>query len=374
MLKRHNIILLAISSLVLSQLMCSAPGETETRVKFKTTITIVAFADTNQNGIQDAGEEGLPGVPIRVLELRGVGNQFVSLHQTRENGQVSFGTNFSVGGTTHCPVVTVSITPPTGMVSTSGSNKIEILDWNCAAGAPDEQNRTASFGLVSAEAASAEPVPTLMEAAIAPPTATPTPVATEIVIPEPLASLNAVVEADQLSCRYGPGGVYLYQYGLIKGNPLEVIGRAETTAGTWLLVNFGGERPCWVNAQYVQVDGEVASLGQVYPEKASLILFSHPKFPPVSDVEATRSGSQVYISWKGYELALGDRESAESPQYLVEAWTCQAGKIVFTSYGAFEESAVITDEAGCSEPSHGQVYIAHKDGYVGPVAIPWPAQ
>jgi hypothetical protein len=154
-----------------------------------------------------------------------------------------------------------------------------------------------------------------------------------------------------------------------------VIGKAETAGGPWLYIQAKGyDRPCWVNAKFLQVNGDASTLTQVYPEQAPLILFYHDNFPPVTNVSASRSGDRVDVSWSGYELALGDRESAESPQYLVEFWTCQAGGIVFTSYGAFEEAAVIQDEAGCSEPSHGQVYIAHKDGYVGPVAIPWPAQ
>jgi hypothetical protein len=373
MLKQHNIILLAISTLVLSQIMCGSENKSS---ELNTDLTIVTFVDANQNGTMDEGEERLPSVAIDMVTNAGIDEVTYNSLVTDENGETGdkgfFRSNQS--STRHCPLMEITATVPEGMVATT-SNPLNVEDWDCTSDpVPLNQTKTVFFGFVSAESASAEPVPTLMEAAIAPPTDTPAPTPTEIVTPEPVASLNGVVEADQLSCRYGPGGVYLYQYGLIKGNPLEVIGRAETADGTWLLVNFGGDRPCWVNTKYVQVDGAVQSLGQVYPQQAPLILFSHPNFPPVRDVEATRSGSQVYISWKGYELALGDRESAESPQYLVEAWTCQAGKIVFTSYGAFEENAVITDEAGCAEPSHGQVFIAHKDGYVGPVAIPWPAQ
>jgi hypothetical protein len=368
--------LIAIAALALSQLMCDTLSmfDYTAKVNFETTIQISTFTDTNQNGVQDAGEQVLPNVPIKVDELRSPGITNTSFDSTGSNGVTTFASNYSVSGPSYCPIVTVTITPPAGMVSTSGSDTIEIKDWKCGRDATKRQDKSVSFGLISVAQASVQAAPTLMDAAIAPPTDTPIPTATEIVTPEPVASLKGVVDADQLACRYGPGGVYLYQYGLIKGNPLDVVGRAETADGTWLLVNYGGDRPCWVNAKYVQLQGEVGSLGQVYPEKAPLILFSHPKFPPVSDVEATRSGSQVSIIWEGYELALGDRESADSPRYLVEAWTCQGGQIVFTSYGAFEESALITDEAGCSEPSHGQVFIAHKDGYIGPVAIPWPAQ
>lgn len=220
------------------------------------------------------------------------------------------------------------------------------------------------------------PVPTATTPVSATTTSTTVPTSTATSTPLPPASLEGTVDSDLLSCRYGPGAQYLYQYGLSKDEKVEVIGQAEIAgSGQWLYVQAAGrERPCWVNAKFLQVAGDASTLEQVYPEKAPLILFHHDKFPPVTDVFASRSGDRVDVEWKGYELALGDRESAESPQYLVEFWTCQAGKIVFTTYGAFEEAAVVQDEAGCSEPSHGQVYIAHKDGYIGPVAIPWPAQ
>lgn len=181
---------------------------------------------------------------------------------------------------------------------------------------------------------------------------------------------SGTVQADRLSCRYGPGAPYLYKTGLIKGNLVQVIGRND--AGDWVYIQHGDTIQCWVNVKYLQVTGSVSELELAYPDKAPLILFSHPKFPPPANVQAARSTDRVVITWVGYELALGDRESAESPIYLVETWTCQDGKIVFTATGAFEEVAVISDEAGCSEPSRGQVYIAHKDGYIGPVPIQWP--
>jgi hypothetical protein len=219
-----------------------------------------------------------------------------------------------------------------------------------------------------------QPVPTSTETlAPAELISTATDISTPTSAPVPATFLNGVVDVDQLSCRYGPGASYLYAYGLINANKVQVLGKADTTAGTWIYVEYGGERPCWVNAKFVQVDGDIFDLEQVYPDKAPLILFSHPNFPPVTEVEASREGNQVDITWVGYELAPGDRESMDSPLYLVELWTCQGGQIVFTPYGAFSQGAVVTDEAGCTEPSHGQVFIAHKDGYVGPVLIPWPA-
>jgi len=135
----------------------------------------------------------------------------------------------------------------------------------------------------------------------------------------------------------------------------------------------GFESPCWVNSKYIQLNGDISILETYYPDsRAPLIAFSHPRFPPPTNVSANRRGDQVNISWTGYTLALGDRESESSPLYLVEAWTCQGGRLVFTPIGVYEESASVKDESGCSEPSHGQVFVAHKDGYIGPVEIPWP--
>jgi hypothetical protein len=226
-------------------------------------------------------------------------------------------------------------------------------------------------------------VPALTAAAATPtaqPTATPTPTAvppTPTPTPSPVptfATLTGVVTADSLSCRYGPGAVYLFEYSFIKGNKVEVLGRADTTAGAWIYVKFNNIlKPCWVNTKYIELSGDASSLEPVYPDKAPLILFHHANFPPPKDVTAKRNGDQVEIDWTGYELAPGDRESQDSPLYLVEVWTCQEGKVVFTPIGAFVESALVQDQTGCAEPSHGQVFLAHKDGYVGPVAIPWPA-
>lgn len=211
-------------------------------------------------------------------------------------------------------------------------------------------------------------------------TSTPTVTASPTSSPTPVYEfLDSVVirTEDRIACRYGPGDPYLYMFEPISGNKVKVYGKMEIqkddTSEVWLFGLIQGyETPCWTNAKYIKLNGDVSSLETYYPDKAPLLLFRHPKFPPPTDVKANRDGDFVYISWVGYTLALGDRESANSPVYLVEAWTCQGGRIVFSPIGAYSESASVKDEAGCSEPSHGQVFVAHKDGYVGPVEIPWP--
>ena len=202
------------------------------------------------------------------------------------------------------------------------------------------------------------------------PTFTPEPVDTETPLPT-YEILRGVVRVERLACRHGPDSVYLFQDGYIQGLPVTINGRDDT--GKWLYVlGLDYLRPCWVTADGIKVSGDIANLEPVYPDKAPLISFQHPQFSPPQNVEAMRQGNQVTITWTGYPLADGDRESPNSPVYLVEAWACQGGEIVFTPIGAYDERAVIDDETGCSAPSHGRVFLAHKRGYVGPVEIPWP--
>jgi hypothetical protein len=187
---------------------------------------------------------------------------------------------------------------------------------------------------------------------------------------------EAVVVAENLSCRYGPGAVYLYRAGLLKGEVVDVLGKADTAYGTWIRVQTRWEQPakCWVNSdpKYVEIpQGDVACLDSLYPEKAPLILFKTDLFPKPSNVQASRSGDLVYIDWQGYDLSPGDRPE-DSPAYLTETWTCQNGKIVFSPQGWDDTSAFVRDEGGCAEASYGYVYMAHVDGYIGPVTIPWP--
>lgn len=260
-----------------------------------------------------------------------------------------------------------------------------------------------SLGIPSVPAAlTASPTRTQSASQTAEPTSTPTAQATETLSPSPTATstftptfsptstetatpvptyqvLRGVVLAELLSCRYGPGAAYLNLYTFIAKLPMTFTGRND--AGTWLYGRgLDYEKSCWVNARFVDVSGDVANLEPVYPDKATLPIFPTTKFPAPKEVEAVRSKSQadrVAVYWKGFDLAPGDRESVDSPLYLIEFWTCQDGKTVFTPLGSSEKytetmSVEIVDEAGCSEPSHGRIFLAHKDGYVGPVEIPWP--
>ena len=366
-MKKQYLILIAISVLVLSQIMCSTSGD-EPRIEFNTSITITTYTDTNRNGVQDDGEDLLPNIPLKMEAIRSLGYSDAVTNKTRENGKASFGNNYSVGGLSHCPVVTITITPPTGMVSTSGSNKIEIRDWECEPGAPAQQDRSISFGLAPTETATATLTNTPTAAASPEATFTPTVTVTATTI----ANLDGEVQEDKLACRYGPGDLYLYQFGLIQGNKMQVLGR--DIHSEWVYVQVQGyDSPCWVNAKYINVNGDIAALESVYPGKVNIPLSYY--WPAPTNVYAGRSadGKQVGIYWDEYILPDGEMESPESPRYLAELWLCKDGQLTFNSIFAWQNNLLVDDEAGCSEPSSGVMYLVEKHGYSGPVTILWPA-
>lgn len=205
-----------------------------------------------------------------------------------------------------------------------------------------------------------EPTETLVPTA--PSTTTPSPTIT--LTPEPVILRGTVLEHS--NCRYGPGPVFLYKYGILPTSYMEVIGRDE--AGTWLLIRaIGGDNPCWLKASLMDVQGNVLNVREVDPD---IILAWSPYYPALTGVSASRNGTEVSVFWDPLILKAGD-DSLQTP-YVIEAWVCTSGTLTFTVVGSWATSARINDEPGCSEPSHGRVYGAEKHGYTRWVEIPWP--
>jgi hypothetical protein len=182
---------------------------------------------------------------------------------------------------------------------------------------------------------------------------------------------------NRTACRHGPGDLYLYRFGLIPSNRIEVSGRMEIWTGresqTWVygLPEFFPDR-CWVNARDVKLNGELSSLEAVYPHKVELPIIRNARWPVPQNVEATRLGDAVSIIWEFFDVPPGERESENAPRYLLELWLCQGGEVLFTPVGAWSSSLRVIDQAGCAEPSHGRIFLVEKHGYVGPVEIQWP--
>jgi len=208
------------------------------------------------------------------------------------------------------------------------------------------------------------PTPTLT----AIPTDTPFPTGMPTLTPTPGVLRGTVLERS--NCRYGPGAVFLYKYGLLPETNMEVIGRDE--AGTWLLVRaIGGDNPCWLRATLMSVRGDVMTVALVDPD---IIQAWSPYYGPLTGVSAYRSGGEVLVSWDPLITKAGDEIKLEASQmlYVIEAWVCRDGQLTFTVIGSNTTTARIPDEAGCSSPSHGRVYAAEKHGYTPWVEIPWP--
>jgi hypothetical protein len=195
------------------------------------------------------------------------------------------------------------------------------------------------------------------------PTGSPLPTATAT--PEPVYGfLRGKVIVDQANCRYGPGWPYLYKYGVYRDSVLELIGR--NAAGTWVLIRgVGGTNACWVKASLLQIRGDVMTLAPT-----DTTLPASPYYGPLSGVQAERQGEVVTVSWNPLYLRAGD-DSEQTP-YVVEAWVCQEGQLVFIPYGAYTTHINIRDEWGCAELSHARVTAAEKHGYTAFVEVTWP--
>jgi len=225
---------------------------------------------------------------------------------------------------------------------------------------------TVSPTTVAAIIPTASPVPSVTPTLTLTPTNLPAQTTTETptVTPSPTYTILRGKVLQQSNCRYGPGAPYLYKYGLYEGSNLEIIGRNDL--GTWILVQaIGGSNPCWVKASLLQIKGDVMSVAPTY-----IPLPQSPYYGPPTGVSAVRNGNEVTVSWNAVILRPGD--DSEQVPYLIEAWVCTQGELVFTPVGAYATLATILDEPGCTEPSHGWLYAAEKHGYTTGVTIPWP--
>ncbi len=214
------------------------------------------------------------------------------------------------------------------------------------------------------------PIPPPTSTPIPPPTATetpaPSPTATETPVPV-VESLEAIVTAEKLSCRYGPGAEYLYLDGLRKGWKLKLIGR--TDGNNWVLVQ-GSKNRCWVNAKFLEIKGDRLQLKVMYPAEYRLPVSPYYSAPIV--LSAVRDGNNVTVKWSEIALRPGDEEDENMFVYIIEVWRCEGGQIVFDPLASNYPEVAFVDEPGCAVPSHGRVFFQEKHGYAGPAEIPWP--
>jgi hypothetical protein len=210
---------------------------------------------------------------------------------------------------------------------------------------------------------------------------TPTPSLTPTITRKPSATPTwnppKVSILEHSACLYGPGWAYLYKYGLNATVWMRVIGRNED--GTWLFVKAGNDtddKGCWIETTRVEfLSGSVADVPVYWMGLPGSVLYQ----PPVA-VSAGRVGDEVIISFETIWMTEDDYRG-----YLIEAWVCQGGRLVFVPIGApaplpmpsvWENQGVfwaqVTDEPGCTQPSRARIYSVEKHGYTWYRMIPWP--
>lgn len=212
------------------------------------------------------------------------------------------------------------------------------------------------------------PTPPVSPSVTPPPTATLTGTPTVTQTPLPVyTKLRGKVIIAQAVCHYGPGAPYLYKYGVYAGSNLEILRRVE--GGNYIEVQaIGGNNPCWVRADYMEIRGDFNDLLPVHPFEVKLPISLY--YAPPAWVRAERNGDEVTVEWAGLNLRAGD-DSEQTP-YIVEAWVCQGGKMVFQPVGSYQTRVTVRDEAGCAEASRARLVAAEKHGYTRPLEIEWP--
>ncbi len=167
------------------------------------------------------------------------------------------------------------------------------------------------------------------------------------------------------ACLFGPAKAYLWKFDLHQGDTGFVGGRAY--ASNWLYVKFDRLNDyCWLSPYVVDIVGDVKTVA-IQPVRLWItdVLYSAPKH-----VKAGRKGDKVTVTWDEVDMTEDDDRG-----YFLDVWVCQDGNYVWmpTSFpDKYQTSATFTDQAGCSQPSGGQLYAVEKHGYISPVDIPWP--
>lgn len=188
-------------------------------------------------------------------------------------------------------------------------------------------------------------------------TITLTPTITETPLPP-----EGILKVARAHCRYGPGAAYLHEYGLLEGIPVEILGR--TDRGDWLYVlPLYFETGCWIKADLLEISGDIFSVEPYY----GTLPFSDI-YPPPYVISVNRSGDEVTVSWSNVRMTEDKYRG-----YLIEAWLCQDGELVFTPVNIDGFRTTFIDEPGCQEESHARIYSAEKHGYSLWRRIPWPA-
>jgi len=174
------------------------------------------------------------------------------------------------------------------------------------------------------------------------------------------------VNVDAAHCRYGPSKAYLHAADLYEGDHGVVQGRFRYSDWfyiKWDKINYR----CWVSPYVVDIKGDLTTIGyaEIGLERIPSTLYNPPQ-----NVQATRDGDRVTISWDRVNMTLDDDRG-----YLIEAWVCQNGSYLWWTVSfsnQYTTSYTVVDEEGCHSPSSGKIFTVEKHGYTQPTTITWP--
>lgn len=210
------------------------------------------------------------------------------------------------------------------------------------------------------------------------PTPTPTPVTPTITSTPPTTTPTpqppAVTVLVHTQCLFGPDVAYISMYEILANSPQIAIGRNQDTS--WMyLQGTDHKNPCWVKtANLKAITGSFTDAPVSLPPVLIPYTTLYPAPPAAS---ASRKGNQVTIFWLPVKMTEADYNG-----YLIEAWVCQGGSLVFVPQGyvtSFDKNSnmmavSVTDEPGCSQPSSTRVYAAITNAYTTfAKVLPWPA-
>ncbi len=194
----------------------------------------------------------------------------------------------------------------------------------------------------------------------------PTITLTPTISPTPTYDFPDVEVHTQAHCRYGPSSAYLHAADLYPGDKGEVQGRYVNSA--WLYVKFEKLKYwCWVSPSVIDVTGDISPIRYITP---NLQTIGSNMYGPPQNVQASRNGDQVTITWNQMSMTVDDDRG-----YFIEAWICQNGLYLWHTVSfpnQYTTSYTVEDEPGCNYPSSGEIYTVEKHGYSIPVQIPWP--
>ncbi|HUH95764.1 MAG TPA: hypothetical protein VLZ89_00290 [Anaerolineales bacterium] len=164
---------------------------------------------------------------------------------------------------------------------------------------------------------------------------------------------------------YAPGKPFMGPYGLPKGARLEAIGRTDD--GNWVLVQaIGGKKPAWIAAASIDLDGDVMTLPVVDPD--TILPISNFYGPP--DVTSVvMSGSSVTLEWAPIEVRVDLVPGYPLNIYIVEIWSCDQGKKVYTAYGTDDTTITVPVDDSCGQ-AQAYVRLQFKEGFTTAQLLP----